>query len=257
MVGDQQYPQTVANGPSPEQRPSRRRPLVVAGAVLVLVAVVIGAIWGITRGNAGSTSVTHGTPSATATPVPRVVYQADWSQGPDGWKLPAGAKIVNGHLELEGIDPLSLEIPYVPTTPNYAVEMDYLLQATMKGGRFGVTSRNPAGDQLYAVSMQCTPETVILPGAWDPSDGACPGVVLELTPGGAYPGGFYTSDYVIGTGPQTFRVETRGKSVAMCPIKDDCVVPVTSAKPLGSTQHLSIETRAVKLQITRVIVTTL
>jgi hypothetical protein len=185
-----------------------------------------------------------------------VLYQADWSHGNDGWKLPAGAKIIDGHLEIESSAALALQIPYVATTPNYAVEMDYLLQATMKGGRFGVTSRNAAGTLLYSVFMQCTPEAPIPPGTWNPSNGACPGVALELTPGGTYPEGFWTTDYAIGTGAQTFRVDARGNTVAMCPVKDDCVVPVTSPKPLSASQQLFIDTRAVKLQITRVVVTT-
>jgi hypothetical protein len=255
MADNQQLQETVPHEASPKQP---RRPRVVTGLVLVLVAVIAGAIWGVTRSAGGGGTATSAPPHATATSAPpRVLYQSDWSQGADGWNLPTGAKIVDDHLELAGIDALSLQIPYVPTTQNYAVEMDYLLQATMRGGRFGVTSRNAAGDQLYAVSMQCTPEAPIPPGTWDNTNGACSGVVLELTPGGTYPSGFYTTDYTVGTGAQTFGVEARGNTVAMCPVKGDCVVPVTSAKPLGSAQHLSIETRAVKIQITRVVVMTL
>ncbi|HEV8194557.1 MAG TPA: hypothetical protein VGP82_24160 [Ktedonobacterales bacterium] len=257
MITDEQPLPTPNDGTSPVQRAPRRRPLAIAGILVVLAVVVAGAIWGVTRGNAGSISATHGTTSATATPVPRVLYQADWSQGAGGWKLPTGARIVDGHLAIESSDALSLQIPYVLTTPNYAVEMDYLLQATMTGGRFGVTSRDTAGDELYAVRMLCSPHTRVLPGTWDPTKGACPGIALESTPGGKYPGGYWTTDYAIGTGAQTFRVETRGNTVVMCPVENGCVVPVTSPKPMSASPQLSIETRAVKLLITRLVVTTL
>jgi hypothetical protein len=256
ITGEQPLP-TPNNGTSPAQRAPRRRPLVVVGMLVVLVAVIAGAIWGVAHSTAGSSPAARGASSATATPVPRVLYQADWSQGAAGWRLPAGAKITDGHLDIESSDALSLLIPYVPTTQNYAVEMDYLLQATMRGGRFGVTSRDAAGNELYTVRMLCSPHTRVLPGAWDPTKGACPGVALELTPGGKYPGGYWTTDYAIGTGPQTFRVETRGNTVVMCPVVDGCVVPVTSPRPMTPSPQLSIETRAVKLLITRLVVTTL
>ena len=257
MMDDRQPTGTMTDE-TPRTRQTRRwRPFVVAGLAILLVAVVAGAIWGVTRGTDASTSATHGTASATATPAPRILYQADWSHGADGWHLPAGAQIVNGKLNIASADALSLHIPYVPTTPNYAVEMDYLLQATMKGGRFGITGRTAAGDQLYMVEMQCSPHTRVLPGAWDPTKGACPGIALELTPGGKYPGGYWVTDYAIGTGPQTFRVEKRGNTVLMCPVVDGCDVPVTSPKPMAASQQVSIETRAVKIEITRVVVTTL
>ncbi len=257
MTTDNQPLPAPNNGALPVEQMPRRRPLVVAGILVLLVAVVAGVIWGVTRSDEGSSSITHGTASATATPVPRVLYQTDWSQGADGWKLPAGAKIIDGHLEIESGDALSLQVPYVPTTANYAVVMDYLLKATMTGARFGVTSRNTAGDELYSVLMRCSPHTRVLPGLWDPTKGACPGIAMELTPGGKYPGGYWVTDYAIGTGAQTFRVETRGNTVTMCPVVNGCVVPVTSPKPMSASPQLSIETSAVKLQIMRIVVTTL
>lgn len=254
MATDNQPLPAPNDGAATVQRAPRRQPLVVAGLLVVVVAVVAGAIWGVTRGNAGASSTTS---DATATPAPRVLYQANWSQGADGWTLPTGAKIVDGHLDIESADALSLQIPYVPTTPNYAVEMDYLLEATMKGGRFGITSRDTVGNEIYSVLMQCSPHTRVLPGAWDPSKGACPGIALELTPGGKYPGGYWVTDYAIGTGAQTFRVEKRGNTALMCPVVNGCDVPVTSPKPMADSPQISIETRAVKLLVTRLVVTTL
>src|SRR5262249_55424942 len=122
MISDQQPPEGAAKAESPPPRNKRPRPFVVASLFIVLVAVVAGAIWGVSR-SAGGGGAAHAPLQATATPAPRVLYRADWSQGANGWTLPAGATLADGRLQIASSDALSLQIPYVPTTPNYAVEM--------------------------------------------------------------------------------------------------------------------------------------
>jgi hypothetical protein len=256
MLTDRQPPQApndgVAQGPE-ATRTSRRSPLVNLALLILLVAVVTGAIWGISRSNAGTTSTTQGTAKASATPVPHVLYQADWSQGADGWKLPVGAKIVNGNLVIDSKSLLQVPIPYVPTG-NYALEMDFQIEAITVGGHFGFTVQNTSGENQYFAQMDCTP---MHQGAWNPAIGGCPGSVLVAVSGGSYPTGLWTSDYVIAPGPQNFRMEVSdNNTVNFCPVHD-CLVPVTSAKPFGTPPQLLIEDRAVKLLITRVAITTL
>jgi hypothetical protein len=254
MLADRQHPQAQGDGATQGQDTTgapRRRPLVIFGMLVVLAAVIASAIWGVTRSNASSTSAAHGT-SPAATAVPRVLYQADWSQGANGWKLPAGAKIVNGNLVLDSKDLLRVPVPYVPTG-NYALEMDFQIEAVTVGGHFGFTVQNPAGKNQYFAQMDCTP---MHQGAWTPAMGGCPGAVLVSVAGGSYPSGLWTSDYVISPGPQNFRMEvTSNNTVNFCPVHD-CLVPVTSAKPFGTPPQLLIEDRAVKLLITHIAVTT-
>ncbi len=224
------------------------RPLAVAGIVVVLLAIIAGAIWGANRPHAEV--MARATPSATATPVPRVVYQTDWSHGADGWTLPATAQIIGGHLVIDGSQSVNVEIPYVPTTGNYAIEMDFQIVRAEIGGYFGLTARNTAGDRQYLAQMQCTP---MHQGAWNPALGGCVGAVLVTARGGTYPAGLFTSDYVIRPGPQNFRLGVTGDTVNFCPV-NDCLDPVSSAVPMDASPHLMIEDRAVKLMVTRVVV---
>lgn len=256
MLTDRQPPHIPGDGTAQGQdatRKSQRSPLAIFALLVVLVAVIAGAIWGVTRGNAGTSPTTQGTSKATATPAPRVLYQADWSQGADGWTLPAGAKIDNGNLVIDSKGQLQVPIPYVPTG-NYALEMDFQIEAVTIGGHFGFTVQNPAGANQYFAQMDCTP---MHQGEWTPAMGGCPGSVLVAVSGGSYPAGLWTSDYVISPGPQTFLMQVSGNNtVNFCPVHD-CLVPVTSAKPFGTPPLLLIEDRAVKLLITRVVVMTL
>lgn len=235
----------------------RWRPAMVAGIFVVLLAVIAGVIWGITRLNAAATVrapiTASATTTATATPAPRVVYRSDWSHGAAGWTLPVSAKIVGGHLALDGSAAVSVEIPYVPTTRSYAIEMDFQILSVAIGGHFGLTARNARGDRQYLAQMQCTP---MHQGAWNPALGGCAGAILVAARGGTYPTGLWTSDYVVHSGPQTFSVDVSGDTVNFCPA-GDCLIPVTSAVPMDSSPHLMIEDRAVRLLVTRVIVTTL
>lgn len=232
---------------------TRRRFLLVAGSVAVLLAVIAGTLWGVARSRSGSPHETHAVASATATSGPRIVYQSDWSHGADGWQLPATAQIADGRIMLDGNVAMNLGIPYVPTTRNYSIEMDYQILAAAVGGHFGLTARNAAGNRQYLAQMQCTP---MHQGAWTPAMGGCPGAVLVDARGGTYPAGLWTSDYVVHGGPQTFRVDITGDTVNFC-LSGDCLVPVNSAVPLDVSPRLLIEARAVKLLITRVTVSAL
>lgn len=251
MIGDQQPPQAAADGAASKRQPQRWRPLVIAGWAIVLVAVVAVAIWGVTRPTTGGTATVA--PHATATAVPRLLYQANWSQGDDGWQLPAGAKVTNGDLVIDSKNRVQVPIPYTPTG-NYALEMDFQIEAVTVGGHFGFTVQSAAGQNQYFAQMDCTP---MHQGAWTPSMGGCPGSVLVAVSGGSFPDGLWTSDYVIAPGQQTFRMEVTDKNtVNFCPVHD-CLVPVSSAKPFAMPPLLLIEDRAVKLLVTRVAVTTL
>lgn len=254
MITEQQPPHTPSDEPSSGRRDPRvpgPRPLAITSIVVLLVAIVAGAIWGLTRSNAGSaTTTTRALPSATATRVPQVVYQADWSHGANGWTLPAQAQIVDGHLLIDSKADLALQIPYIPQTRNYAIEMDFQLEGLTVGGHFGITTRDAAGDLQYAAEMACTP---MHEGAWTPDMGGCPGAVYLNVHYTKNRDDNFASDYVIHSGPQTFYVEATGDTVNFCPA-GDCLVPVTSAKPLDASPHIFIAVRAVKILITRVTV---
>lgn len=252
--------QPLSGSPLPNGRTTTGRlPFVVGGVVVTLLAIIVAIIWGATRADSGvvggatAHTTPHATPGATVTTTPRVVYQSDWSHGADGWTLPATARIVAGHLLVDGSEAVQVVIPYVPTTRSYMIQMDFQILSVEVGGHFGLTAFNAAGDRQYLGQMQCTP---MHQGAWTPSMGGCAGAILVATRGGSYPSGLWTSDYVIHGGPQAFSLEVTGDTVNLCPV-DDCLIPVTSATPMDASPRLIIEDRAVKLMVTRVTVTTL
>lgn len=248
LTNHQPHPDAPAVEASQRSHRPGWRPFAVAGIVVVLLAIIAGAIWGASRPRVGVTA--RATPAVTATAAPRVVYQSDWSHGANGWTLPASARIIGGHLVIDGSQAVDVEIPYAPKTGNYAIEMDFQILAAQIGGHFGLTARNAAGDRQYIAQMQCTP---MHQGAWNPSLGGCVGAVLVTARGGTYPSGLFTSDYVIRSGPQNFRLDVTGDTVSFCPV-NDCLDPVSSAVPMDASPHLMIEDRAVKLMVTRVAV---
>jgi len=229
--------------------PRRSSPWRALGIVVALVAVGAGLIWVLGQIPVDGTSTNPSAyATATATALPRLVYQSDWSQGADGWTLPAGATIADGKLSIKTVDPLLIPIPYAITSRNYAMEMDYLLVGNNKGGRFGVSAQDASGKVQYQLEFDCTPETV-LPHSGDfYSNGKCPGDVLEDSSGG----GFFAADYKIGPGAKTFRAEVHNNTVFMCVLTSDCLEPITGTTPLVSSPHVFIAVRGYTMVISQV-----
>jgi hypothetical protein len=84
------------------------------------------------------------TPTLTPMPTPEVLYQADWSQGMNGWVGSQSWKHVPNMVVNDGtIDkPLAVIVaPYHPDTIDYAVEADILVPRTGCGTSFGILAR--------------------------------------------------------------------------------------------------------------------
>ena len=106
-------------------RPSSPWSLPIAGGiVLVVLAIAVAFPLIVVPG--------HTTPSRqaanTATPIPRVLYTADWSHGTDGWTLPSHWHLVKGRIENDGYGTGLLLIPYRVTVPNYSVAVDFTVE---------------------------------------------------------------------------------------------------------------------------------
>lgn len=110
--------------------------------------------------------LTGGSPSGTKTPsgptAPGVLYQANWSNGRDGWTLPQGWDTVSGELVNDGTGTdmtKHAQPPAIhPYTANYAVEADIQmvrpLNANCYGNssNFGITVREESSG-YYAVGL--------------------------------------------------------------------------------------------------------
>lgn len=82
-------------------------------------------------------------PTATPTRPGTVLYQADWSQGLDGWVGGSQWKVLNGQLVNDGSDGECIQPtivpPFQPSTPDYAVVMQ--AQTPRTGGCFSLDAR--------------------------------------------------------------------------------------------------------------------
>jgi hypothetical protein len=92
--------------------------------VLLTSAVIACSSNTVTPPQAKSTLVAT-TPTTTVVTVHSgtLLYKADWSHGSAGWQTASGWKIEQGQLVTESDAPVTIPIPYTPTTPNYAVEL--------------------------------------------------------------------------------------------------------------------------------------
>lgn len=102
-------------------------------------------------------------PSKTFTPpaVGSLLYQADWSNGLDGWPGNYGWKVVSGMLVNDGSTSDSVNwiaAPYAPIpTPNYAVETEMQLLRNPGCGSYGIVLR-----EVYQIGIHICPGQKIL-----------------------------------------------------------------------------------------------
>ena len=64
-------------------------------------------------------------PSPSPTAVPRLIYQADWSHGLDGWSVTPGWSVSGGALQSNTGTEREITSPFHPATTNYAVEVQF------------------------------------------------------------------------------------------------------------------------------------
>src|SRR5438874_891729 len=76
------------------------------------------------------------TPSVPTLPAGTVLYQADWSHGFGGWQVTGGWKAMNGYLQSDGSNNISITAPYRPAVPNYAIEVRLQVVSVPKNGGF-------------------------------------------------------------------------------------------------------------------------
>jgi hypothetical protein len=84
-----------------------------------------------------------------------VLYQADWSQGMNGWVGSKNWKAVGGMLVNDGsVDNSVIASPYNSQVADYAVEAEIQGVGTASGsGSFGVFERGEASDKYYAADV--------------------------------------------------------------------------------------------------------
>jgi hypothetical protein len=87
-----------------------------------------------------------------------LLYKADWSGGLSGWVGSAQWKVLNGQLLNDGSGSGNILAPYLPRTPDYAIEVRVQVIRVYPAGcsNFGLVARQTQNNQEgYAALMNC------------------------------------------------------------------------------------------------------
>lgn len=156
------------------------------------------------------TSTLAATPTAKPSTLPSgtVLYQADSSRL-NSWHGTTGWKMVHGFLQSDLSNDNVLTSPYVPTAPNYAVEVHFqIVNVPQSGGYFVVTAEQVAGKDGYTAGI------LDLLGPGPHSQFANPEVNSYIIPISAMDSPSVVADYEPGTGWHTYRIEVDGPVVS-------------------------------------------
>ena len=225
-------------------RPSSPWSLPIAGViVLVVVAIAVAFPLNVVPGQS--------TPSRqaadTATPIPRVLYTADWSHGTDGWTLPSHWHLVKGRIENDGYGTESLVIPYQVTVPNYSVTVDFTVEkitSVPACHTYGIGGYSSGNTLQFLSSIACIRKLAVAYHAFSQN------YVAHADSVGSQ---MSTQDFTVQFYTQTFSVQVQGNNVDFCP-GVACLANVNSTTPLSPLQ-IEIYDVDVQMSISRIVIT--
>jgi hypothetical protein len=236
------------NVSAPTSPPPRVRPVWLALLAVILVLVLGGSVWALTRAQPLShPSVARPTATATSAP-PRVVYAADWSHNAGGWDLPQIVQFKGGQLLFSGNGNANLTIPYQPPVTNYTIEVTMEVDAVSKaarGGTITIAGQDSTGKAQYYAQLLCVGHQGL---------GCHSGQYTLATFGGQYPSGMQFSDFSIGPYEIPFKVVVAGTHVQFC-TRGDCEsvsfvqVPTTPLKLVIQDDYLVMKITSVAVSI--------
>lgn len=158
----------------------------------------------------------------SVTPVPRLVYQADWSHGLAGWKATPGWTVSGGVLQSDLGSDREITSPFHPTTPNYAVQFRlqlvgvsqtiptaYSLRADPSSGADGYVALFDHV-MLHPCMFACHPHEVIYIDPMADQEGGIGAGTYS-----ASNGSFQVHDFEPGTRVLTYRIEVRGSDARL------------------------------------------
>ena len=217
----------------------------ILSLVAVLTSTLLAACASGTRASSPTPTATTQPPAPTATVVPRILYQADWSHGANGWHLPAHWQVAGGALVNDGKGTTPVVVPIDVTTPDYTLTFQAQVQNVTpatgpSGGEYGVIAEDTQGHPLYyAVLNQID--------AAPPHHGFSYLYAPNSTIGS-------TQDFVPGSILRTFAVRVREDEISFL-IDGSGLGSVISPVPLVPAR-LNLVDRYVQLTITSVTLTT-
>jgi hypothetical protein len=242
---DSGSPETVSQDTPPVRARRLRVPLPLAGGLLViLAAVVLAFLLKVPLG--GSLVPQQPARTSMATPIPRILYAADWTQGTDGWTLPSHWHLVNGHLENDGYGTESLLIPYRVTVPNYSVAVDFTVEKVPNYAAchsYGIEGVSTGGAEQFLGNIACLRKLAVAYHGF--SENYVPRTDKSS-------GGLSTNDFTLSFSTQTFTVQVKGNNVGFCP-GVACLANLNSAVPLWPMQ-IAIYDVGVQMSISRIVI---
>ncbi len=225
----------------PPRSPRRRR--LLAGIILLLiVALLLALVLHVTGRLAVSSQST-----ATSTPAPVVLYQADWTHGLGAWTLPPDWHLVDGYMENDGNGTASLLVPYYVTAENYTIEADLTVQnvpSYRACHSYGIEGLNSGGEQFVG-EVSC-----ILTGAVNHAFSQA-----IVTHADSARDGLSTNDTAVTYSTRTYVIQVRRYNMEYCEGIISCLANVNSTTPLWP-MHIAIEDIGVQLTLTRLVITT-
>jgi hypothetical protein len=147
-------------------------------------------------------------PTPTTLPKGTLLYQSDWSHGLADWRGSAGWKLSQGFLQSDLSNNNFITTPYMPTVPNYAIEVRFqIVSVPRNGGSFVIIADKASGKDGYTAGI------LGLLGPAPHSQFANPQVQVTLDPTGDMDSPVVVSDYEPGSAWHTYRVEVKGPEV--------------------------------------------
>ena len=203
--------------------PTRRRMFWLISIAVVLVLVVTGGVWALTRSSSspfsGQSSLplssSSGVATSTATPTPtlrpaHVVYTANWSNGADGWSLPSSVHVKSGTLVFTGAGNVNLTIPYHAPVTGYSINLNMEIDTVnpaAHGGTITIAGEDATGRSQFYAQLLC----VRLAGP-----GCRGGQFTVGIFGGKYPSGMQVSDFDVGPYDTPYQVRIGATNVQFC-----------------------------------------
>ncbi len=177
-------------------------------AILLLLAACSASTTTTSGKSPSSTLAPTATAKPTTLPGGTVLYQAD-SLGLNSVHGTTGWKMVHGVLQSDLSNDNVLISPYVPTVPNYAVEVHFqIVSVPQSGGYFVVAAEQVPGKNGYTAGI------LGLLGPGPRSEFANPEVNSYIIPIDDMDSQPMVADYEPGSGWHTYRVEVLGPAVS-------------------------------------------
>jgi len=222
----------------------RRRLLIAGGSLLVIVAIVLGFL--VHAAPSGSPT-TQAAP--TATPIPKVLYTANWSNGTTGWTLPAHWALVHGNIQNDGYGTQPLLIPYTVTQPNYTVSVGFTVESVppyKACHSYGIEGVSSGNTPQFLGDISCITKLAVA------YHGFSQNYVSHAESANSQ---MSTNDYTLQFYPQTFTIQVQDNHRVDFCTGVDCLGDVMSTTPLSPLQ-IGIYDVALRLTVNSIVITT-